>query len=388
MVQIIPRARNSSDRFAEAFSNFGQTAAEKIPEEMMGRSERSQLSDLIGQDMSNIRNPDMQKIFAQMGMQQQKEAAKAKEQYEADQKNYEVVKDTFGKKFADIWLTAGQGERTLLTKSALEAKQRGINLEDMLSETGLAPDQGGEETFNFEEFFEQPQGEDADIQEAPQPEIKILNELKNHLSRQNQGLTPSEKVQRGKERYSEGHKVYKEAGEKLRGLRDDKDRMTIMKQLEKSGKLPKGLGRINVDKNGNLRVPFLANPETQRFIKILNEFSAGAKNTFGSRVTNFDLIQYMKRYPTLLNTPEGRKQILEQMNIVNDINSEYYKNLKNVFNAAGGVRNIDVDVAEKFAEQLAEDKIENLRKRFLEIDNPPLESENRDGRKSLKDIFG
>ena len=56
------------------------------------------------------------------------------------------------------------------------------------------------------------------------------------------------------------------------------------------------------------------------------------------------------------------------MKTVNQINSVYYKNLKNVFDKAGGAReNIDADVAERFAEQLSDEKTNELSKKFAEI---------------------
>ena len=131
------------------------------------------------------------------------------------------------------------------------------------------------------------------------------------------------------------------------------------------------MGRLNVDDEGNLRFAFAASPESQRYVKTLNEFSAGAKDTFGSRVTNFDLQQYLLRYPNLLNSADGRKQIYKQMKIVNDINSIYYKNLKNVYDKSGGVRNIDADIAESMAEKLSSGKVEELAKKFGEIGTFP-----------------
>jgi hypothetical protein len=124
---------------------------------------------------------------------------------------------------------------------------------------------------------------------------------------------------------------------------------------------------LNVNKEGNLALPFAASPEAQRFVKTLNEFSANAKDTYGSRVTNFDLQQYLKRFPTLLNSEEGRRQIIEQMKIVNEINSVYYKNLQDVFSKAGGARKIDSDVAEDLAEKRSQQSISELVKKFDSI---------------------
>lgn len=192
-------------------------------------------------------------------------------------------------------------------------------------------------------------------------------ELGNILATQDEGLTPSEKVARQTERFKTGQPIRAEASSKLRGFARDKERFGILESLNESGKLPNDFGLLNVDPEGNLRLPFAASPESQRFVKTLNEFSASAKDTYGSRVTNFDLAQYLKRFPTLLNSSEGRKQILQQMKIVNDINSVYYKNLQDVFSKAGGARRIDADVAEDLAEKRSQKTIDELVKKFDEI---------------------
>lgn len=192
-------------------------------------------------------------------------------------------------------------------------------------------------------------------------------ELNEILSTQDQGLTASERVRRESERFKIGQPIREEAATKLRGFARDRERLGILESLNKSGKLPKDFGLLNVDKEGNLRLPFAASPEAQRYVKTLNEFSAGAKDTFGSRVTNFDLTQFLKRFPTLLNSEEGRRQIAEQMKIVNEINSVYYKNLQDVFSKAGGARKIDADIAEDLAERRSEKTIDELVKKFDEI---------------------
>lgn len=345
MVTFIPRAQSNSDRFAKAFSNLGQTASQLIPEELMGRQERKSLSTLSGEDLSDVRNPDFQKMILSESLKKRS----IENDYQADSANYNKVKQAFGSKFADLWLATGQGERTALTKAALEARGRGIDLDQIL---------GVQEAHSEVAEKEQPQ---------KTPEESVFQKLNEFQESQDEGLLPSEKIARGKERYTTGLKEYQEASTKLKSSARDKERFDILESLNKSEKLPKGLGRLNVDKEGNLRLPFLGSAEAQRYVKVLNEFSSGAKDTFGSRVTNFDLAQYLKRYPTLLNTEEGRRQLIDQMKIVNQINSLYYKNLKNIYDKAGGVRNIDSDVAERFAEELSEGKISELTKKFNKI---------------------
>lgn len=247
----------------------------------------------------------------------------------------------YPKDLAKLAATATTGGNTEILKNLLELRQRGF------SPIGAQQSQ-------------QPQ---SPIQE---PSDEITQAVKA-AKESDVGLTPKERISRQTERYKTGLPVAQEASTKLRSMTRDKERIDLLDKFNESAKLPKGFGRLNVDSEGNLRLPFLASPESQRFIKTLNEFSAGAKDTFGSRVTNFDLQQYLQRFPTLLNSKEGRTQIIQQMRIVNDINSLYYKNLKKVFDEAGGARYIDADKAESIAEKRTEPEISKLVKKFDEI---------------------
>jgi|SRR5271170_667122 len=302
---------------------------------------------LTGQDLSGLPR-DMQKAFVQQfartpDFQNVRQALKKSGASEED---------------ADLYTYLTIGGQTALVKDLLEKQKRAGNIGQKLP--------GSTE----EQEFVPSEEEMTSSEEKPISERKtIYNELDDFIKKQDIGLIPSEKIARGKERFDTGLKQYQEASTKLRGLSTDKSRLEILEDLNKTDKLPKGLGRIAVDNEGNLRwqTAALASPEAQRYVKILNEFSSSAKDTFGSRVTNFDLSQYLKRFPTLLNSKEGRRQLLQQMKIVNDINSVYYKNLKDVYDKSGGVRNIDADVSERYAERLSEREINKLTQKFKEI---------------------
>ncbi len=294
--------------------------------------------------------------FAQeLYVQKQKDQESKKRQSELVE---ELINHGVPEEQAQLYAKFTTGGQTAFAKDILESAKRG--------------------TPSFGQRITKPFDKLEGIQEAAQEssanqvsDENIDQELEDLSIDTDQGLTPSERVKRASERYKTNWPIYQEAGTKLRGMTRDKERINILESLDKSGKLPQNLGRLNVDDEGNLRFPFASSPEAQRYVKTLNEFSAGAKDTFGSRVTNFDLQQYLLRYPNLLNSEKGRKQIYQQMKIVNDINSIYYKNLKSVYDKAGGVRNIDPDIAEQMADRLTEPKIKDLQKKFEEIGSFP-----------------
>lgn len=69
------------------------------------------------------------------------------------------------------------------------------------------------------------------------------------------------------------------------------------------------------------------NPQTELYIKNLKQFLKGAKDFFGARVTNFDVGAFMAQLPTLMNSEDGRNLILKQMELVNDLESDYNNTL-------------------------------------------------------------
>ena len=251
--------------------------------------EENEAAKKLGIDLSGIRDPKIrQEAVAEhlKGMNQQAlQQQKKQELQQQDFEDYSAIEGRFGKNFADIWKAASTGGRTELLKNAIEAARRGEDINARLK--GIPENKEKASQLSSET-------EMLGNQKPSNPEMKVEKEFENYLKTQDEGLLPSEKIKRGQERFSTGLKQYQEASAKLRNLKADQDRFGILESLDKSKKLPEDLERLNVDDEGNLRLPFLASPESQRFVKTLNEFSQGAKDTFGSRVTNFDLAQYLR----------------------------------------------------------------------------------------------
>jgi len=164
---------------------------------------------------------------------------------------------------------------------------------------------------NLQEYLMKDAPNAQDIGSFYEPEYEpastIYKDIEKYVEGRNQGLSPKDASISDKDRYDKNLPLYEEFDRHRESLNRNEERYNVMGSLSK--KLPKGIGRINVDSDGNLRFPFLANAETQRFVKTLNEFAKGAKDTFGARVTNFDLEQYMRTFPTLLNSQDGVNQI-------------------------------------------------------------------------------
>jgi hypothetical protein len=142
-------------------------------------------------------------------------------------------------------------------------------------------------------------------------------------------------------------------------------RVDLLERYNNSKKLPEGLDKLNINwTTGDIRFPALANPETQGFVKTINDFTVKAKETFGARVTNFELQSFMRRLPTLANSTEGRRLILSQMKSMAELDQLEVDSLKAVYDNYG-LRGIDSQKAEEIAAEMRAPHEKRLREQVL-----------------------
>lgn len=140
-------------------------------------------------------------------------------------------------------------------------------------------------------------------------------ELKEKLN-----LTQKENIKFAEKNKSVNTPIYLKSMETLNYLEDEKRDIERLQQLEETKKLPTGLEKWNVDwETGEPRALALLGPEGELYVKTIAKMLGTAKNFFPGRVTNFDLEQFKRRFPTLANSPEGRKLISKQLELANRI---------------------------------------------------------------------
>jgi hypothetical protein len=135
------------------------------------------------------------------------------------------------------------------------------------------------------------------------------------------GLTPADVVKQNEYREKTNAPAYTETVDRLNALDDEYREVKHLQDLnEIPGALPTGAEKWNVNwDTGDLRVKALATPEAQDYVKTIARMARRAKDFFPGRVTNFDLDQFKAGFPTLANSPEGRRLIAEQLALSNRI---------------------------------------------------------------------
>jgi hypothetical protein len=132
----------------------------------------------------------------------------------------------------------------------------------------------------------------------------------------------------------ENNKLLQTTKDKTKSHTNAMIRYNRLTNLNNSHKLPEGAASLVINPDtgetyGVAQLAGLVNKETQDFVKTMNDFLIDAKNYFGSRVTNFDVSAFKSRLPTLLNSEEGRRLIIEQMKLMEELQIVHDKELEN-----------------------------------------------------------
>ena len=316
------------------------------------------------------------------------------QQQDLSMPDYQTVSSQFGKEFADLYKAASTGGKTELLKAGLDATLRGENIKEMFSSLSQPAEEG---TFpnekkpsidvGSEEFF------GGEGQKAP---------IKKQLTNYNQppkGFTRKEWAQERKGWIKTNNENLKSAREHLKGNKRDVLGTKKLTKLNESHELPEGLERWIINpKTGEIRnivqLAGKAPTAAQEWTKEIARFGNRAKDAYGSRVTNFDLMQYMKQFPSLLNTSEGRKNILKMMEVNYELDSLYDTAIQTIIDKYGA-SNIPPEEADRLARERISSREKDLEDQYIN-----LESENENlflnrgsrsqssGRPSLTEIFG
>ncbi len=342
MVQIIqarqqqPKPPSFGERVSAGIGRGIETASQLREEaKLKEREEKRKLAvkHLAGAGNEHIADldPDLQKIYFTKEFERKNKAHELSGGDVEDKKSYDIIANRFGVENADLWKSAPEGGKTKLLQNLLENEQRGITLPNQLptQQKNTSPTEG----------------------EAP----------KSNAIDYDKGLTPKERNQRQNARYEKALPLQQASQQKLHSYDSMNEEIGILQELSPQ---ISGWERLNINPlTGDLIIPALASPEAQQFVKTVNDFTIQAKDSYGTRVTNFDLNQFMRRLPTLANTSEGRERILSQMKVINNLNTMYERSIRDVLEEHGGIRNIDYDRATDIAY-----------KRF-EKDSKPLKAE-------------
>ncbi len=90
-----------------------------------------------------------------------------------------------------------------------------------------------------------------------------------------------------------------------------------------------------------LPISLLNNPDSEEYQKLSQNLMKGVTQ-FGNRILQVEFANFMKQIPTLKNSKEGRRLIIRNMKLLNDMNIAAYKAKKSILKENKGVPPMDL----------------------------------------------
>ncbi len=373
MVQIIQEKRNPSlsERFSRALGvglEGAQNLMQQHEQKKLAAQSNQEIAKKFGIDLSGITNPEERKLLLQDALQgrssQELETKKQLGQQLLEQQKQEGKQgllqgkqDFLGKIFGGSQPQKNEMSNQLTSGSPEQQMQK--NNESGMS-TGFDPSQLS----------------DADIAQATalDPNLgRILQSQKDvslREKREEEKGKIQQKIAEEKIDY-QSFKDNKDYTEKvLSGYESYKRDKAVLSQMasiaKKEGSLPAPMTVSFLNKIG-IPLGVLQNPDAEQFDKLSQELMRGISGVYGSRILQSEVQNFMRSIPTLLNSPEGRKRVIDQWNILNEGKKIYYDAYKDV--RKQNPKRLPVDLHEQVIEH-AEDKLDLLANEFKNLNEP------------------
>ncbi len=117
----------------------------------------------------------------------------------------------------------------------------------------------------------------------------------------------------------------------------------------------KGIFGFGVDLTG------LINADSQEFNKLSKDFLKGAKEIFGSRITDYDAKAFLATVPSLLQSDEGKMRVINNLRIFNDASAVERQAMEQVITENDGRRPRNI---ESLVDQRSKEILDNLADQF------------------------
>jgi hypothetical protein len=310
MVQVIPRTPSASESLANLLGGGAQGLSQGYAQGMQGK-----LQQMMDTRKSAAERQRLEGVFEQLGLP----------------KAY-----------------AGLPEG--ISKELLKEKTQENKLQQLMQLLGGG--QGGEEAEDTNIERQGPQG-------ISDENILAISAIDPNMARLLQAQKES-----GYKREATAFKETRDTRQNIlkgaKAAQETNMRLDRMETLIEEGNLIPGLFNSFLQKAG-LDLPALKNPDSQEFEKLSTDMTKNARESYGSRLTNFDLETFLKTIPTLSQTTEGQKRVIHNLRLLNEGARLRSNAMNKIVKSNKGIP--PFDLAERIDEKIAP-KLDKLAKDF------------------------
>jgi hypothetical protein len=164
--------------------------------------------------------------------------------------------------------------------------------------------------------------------------------------------------------------------EDFSNIRNEEFRLDRMEELEESGNLTTPLMYEFANKMG-FPIGILNNPDTEEYIKLQQDFVRDVNDVFRGQIRVFEIEQYLKTIPTLANSPEGRRRIIQNRRLLSLAKRMRYEAYRDIIKENKGIkpRNLGLLIEERVG-----DKLDNIQREYRNNLQKPLAMKDAQGR--------
>lgn len=187
--------------------------------------------------------------------------------------------------------------------------------------------------------------------------------------RGNANLSGKEQLEINKEQRKASHALEKEVKESYKSYRETDAKLKQLDKLVDSGKLNSPLWAdlvegVSIPHVGRIGLPTSAlSKESQLFETTATDLALkSAKSVFGSRMTGGEVALLQSTKPSLSNSNEVKKQVINNIRILNEASKVKHDSLVAIKEANGGTYPHDLD---EWLEKVAGPKLDELHDEFI-----------------------
>lgn len=155
----------------------------------------------------------------------------------------------------------------------------------------------------------------------------------------------------------------KDINQRYKARKKEKHALDEFRQLIDRGNLSDSR-YVSFLRKFNLDIPALLSNDDAVLIKLRNEFLPRLKSIFGGDVSNQQLEQFMKGLPDLIQTDEGKRQLIDIIDLAGEADEVYYKAMRGIEKKYGD--KIPWDALSQVNEE-AEDRINELGNKMRQL---------------------
>jgi len=259
----------------------------------------------------------------------------------------------------------GQGLSALMQHkvSQIQAEKKAKAWESM----GIDPEQArfivGQPEWLQKELIGRLEGFGGQQQQGQQAQGYGIPSEQQAMASQPGGMTIGKSAAQKKEDYErfKETKVFRHSLiEARKSAKNDIRDLSRLEELSESGKLDTP-GYVAMLKGLGLDIPSLMSAESQEFQKIQQSFLKSAKQYFGSRISNYEVEQFLKTLPSMSQSPEGRRRVIANLKQLARGADERYKAYEEVLRENKGIPPLDI---EEQVERNSEKRLDRIADQF------------------------